>query len=71
MVKLIVSAQVRLAEAGRALAARTSNRKAAGMLEYALVALLSIAVFAGLNLVFPKAVEGIFTKVTSTINPGK
>ena len=68
MMKFIISTQLALTGSTRQVSSRLKNRKAAGMLEYALVALLSIAVFAALNLIFPNAVGSIFTRIVNTIN---
>lgn len=67
MFKLLVSTQVALAQVGRDLQNRRSRRRAAGMLEYALVALVSIAVFVAIRAVFPGLVQGVFDTMVKTI----
>ena len=67
MFKLLVSTQVALAQVGRDLQNRRTRRRAAGMLEYALVALVSIAVFLVIRTVFPDLVKDIFEKMAATV----
>ena len=44
------------------------NYKAAGMLEYMLVAVISVAVFIAIGAFFPDVMEGIWNKITDSIS---
>lgn len=44
------------------------NYKAAGMLEYMLVAVISVAVFIAIMKFFPDVMEGIWDKITDSIS---
>lgn len=63
MLRLWVTTQSSLA----AVRTRLADRKAAGMLEYALVALISVAVFGVILTFFPGFIETLFNNIKKAI----
>lgn len=67
MLKLYVSVQTRLLPQLRT---RLESRKAAGLLEYALVALISVAVFGVLYAFFKDYATTLFNKIKDSVTSG-
>lgn len=71
MLALITYLQIAFASLSASAVRRTATARAAGFLEYALLALAALAIFVLISAIFVPEMGNLFTRITTTLKTGK